>query len=34
MGQGAVFYCALNLYPGLLNIDEPFYELLSNLLDY
>jgi hypothetical protein len=32
VGQGAIFYCALNLYPRLLSIDESSYKLLANLL--
>ena len=31
-GQGVIFYCALNLYSGLLSIDESSYRLLANLL--
>ena len=34
IGRGAIFYCALNLYPKLLEIDQNAYRLLGNLLDY
>jgi len=33
-GRGSIFYCALNLYPGLLSIDENSYGLLANLISY
>ncbi|MFZ1082102.1 MAG: PIG-L family deacetylase [Candidatus Kryptoniota bacterium] len=34
IGQGIVFYCGLNLYPRLLDIDKTSYDLLANLLSY
>jgi GlcNAc-PI de-N-acetylase len=34
IGKGAIFYCALNLYPKLLEIDQNSYRLLANLLNY
>lgn len=32
VGQGTIFYCAINLYPRLLSIDETSYKLLANLI--
>jgi len=34
IGLGKIFYCAINLYPRLLNIDETSYKLLANLLNH
>ncbi len=34
VGQGKIFYCALNLFPRFLALDETAYELLANLLSH
>ncbi|HQT92437.1 MAG TPA: hypothetical protein PL001_10470 [Candidatus Kryptobacter bacterium] len=34
VGQGRIFYCALNLFPRFLALDETAYELLANLLSH
>ncbi len=34
IGQGTIFYCAVNLHPRLLDIDKTSYKLLANLLSY
>ncbi len=31
MGKGSVYYCALNLFPRLLSLDETSYRLLANM---